>query len=84
LFRGERRVPRDVISAEGRRATHRPGELTEREREIAELVAHGRSNKEIAAALFLSEKTVGNALTSIYAKLGVRSRTQLARARSRN
>ena len=54
--------------------------LTEREREIAELVANGRTNKEIAATLYLSEKTVRNALTRIYAKLGVRSRTQLTRA----
>ena len=72
------------VSAEARRASPRPGDLTEREREIADLVAHGRSNNEIAAALFLSEKTVRNALTRIYAKLGVRSRTQLTRARSRD
>lgn len=52
--------------------------LTERERSIAELVAGGRSNKEVAAALFLSEKTVEANLTRIYAKLGVRSRTELA------
>ncbi|MDA0141950.1 helix-turn-helix transcriptional regulator, partial [Solirubrobacter deserti] len=54
--------------------------LTERERCIADLVAGGHSNKQIAATLFLSEKTVRNALTRVYAKLGVRSRTQLARA----
>ena len=68
------------MSAEGRRAAHGPATLTEREREIAELVAHGHTNKQIAAALFLSEKTVRNALTRIYAKLGVRSRTQLVRS----
>ena len=67
------------VSAEGRRAAPQPGELTEREREIAELVVNGRTNKEIAATLFLSEKTIRNALTRIYAKLGVRSRTQLTR-----
>ena len=72
------------VSAEGRRAAPRPGELTERERDIAELVANGRTNKEIAVTLFLSEKTVRNALTRIYAKLGVRSRTQLTSARSRD
>ena len=54
-------------------------ELSERERSIAELVAEGRSNKQVAAALFLSGKTVENNLSRIYAKLGVRSRTELAR-----
>ena len=55
-------------------------ELSERERSIAELVAEGRSNKEVAATLFISGKTVENNLSRIYAKLGVRSRTELARA----
>jgi DNA-binding NarL/FixJ family response regulator len=45
-----------------------------------ELVSEGHSNKPVAAALFLSEKTVEGALTRIYAKVGVRSRAQLARA----
>jgi DNA-binding CsgD family transcriptional regulator len=61
------------------RRTAGDGELSERERSIAELVAAGRSNKEVAAALFLSGKTVENNLSRIYAKLGVRSRTELAR-----
>jgi DNA-binding CsgD family transcriptional regulator len=67
------------VSAESRRAAQgrTPAVLTERERRIAELVAHGHSNKHIAATLFLSEKTVRNALTRVYAKLGVRSRSQL-------
>ena len=55
-------------------------ELTPREYAIAELVARGRSNKEVAGALFLSAKTVENNLSRIYAKLGVRSRAELARA----
>jgi DNA-binding NarL/FixJ family response regulator len=81
------------IAAEARRELRRIGarpavatrrtagdaELSERERSIAELVADGRSNKEVAAALFLSGKTVENNLSRIYAKLGVRSRTELAR-----
>jgi DNA-binding CsgD family transcriptional regulator len=54
-------------------------ELTEREREIADLVAEGRSNKQVAAAIFLSEKTIEHHLSRIYAKLGVRSRVELAR-----
>jgi DNA-binding NarL/FixJ family response regulator len=56
------------------------GELSGRERDIAELVAAGRTNRETAAALYLSEKTVENNLSRIYAKLGVRSRTELAAA----
>ena len=70
------------VSAEARRASQRTGAagLTAREREIAELVGQGRSNKEVAAALFLSEKTVENTLSRVYGKLGVRSRVELARA----
>jgi DNA-binding NarL/FixJ family response regulator len=52
--------------------------LSTREREIADLVADGRTNKEVATMLFLSEKTVENNLSRIYTKLGVRSRTELA------
>ena len=58
---------------------HRDGQLTERERTVAELVADGHPNKQVAAALFLSEGTIENTLTRIYAKLGIRSRTQLTR-----
>ena len=43
------------------------------------LVAEGRTNQEVAAALFLAERTVASHLTRVYAKLGVRSRTELAR-----
>ena len=46
---------------------------------MAALVAEGRTNREIASALFLSERTVGGHLTRIYSKLEVRSRTELAR-----
>jgi DNA-binding CsgD family transcriptional regulator len=54
-------------------------ELTPSERRIAELVAEGRTNKEVAATLFVAERTVESALTQIYRKLDVRSRTELAR-----
>jgi DNA-binding CsgD family transcriptional regulator len=54
-------------------------ELTETERRIADLVAEGRSNREVATELFLSRKTVEWNLSNVYRKLGVRSRTELAR-----
>ena len=53
--------------------------LTSAERRVVQEVAAGRTNREVAAALFLSERTVASHLTHIYAKLGVRSRTELAR-----
>jgi DNA-binding CsgD family transcriptional regulator len=53
--------------------------LTEGERRIAELVAAGKTNRETAAALFLSVHTVEGALKRVYRKLGVRSRTELSR-----
>jgi len=53
--------------------------LTAAERRVATLVAEGRTNREVASALFLGERTVASHLTHIYAKLGVRSRTELAR-----
>jgi DNA-binding CsgD family transcriptional regulator len=53
--------------------------LTAAERRVAVLVAAGRTNGEVAAQLFLGERTVAGHLTRIYAKLGVRSRTELAR-----
>jgi DNA-binding CsgD family transcriptional regulator len=52
--------------------------LTPAERRVAALVAEGRTNQEVAAALFLGERTVASHLTRIYAKLGIRSRTELA------
>jgi DNA-binding CsgD family transcriptional regulator len=55
------------------------GELTQAERRIATLVAEGRPNREVAAALFLTEHSVEAALTRIYRKLGIRSRAALAR-----
>lgn len=56
------------------------GELTPSERRVAELVASGKTNREVAAALFVSDRTVEGHLSHIYGKLGIRSRTELARA----
>ncbi|HZP72978.1 MAG TPA: AAA family ATPase [Gaiellaceae bacterium] len=55
------------------------GSLTPAEQRVAALVAEGRTKKEVAAALFLSVHTVDSTLRRVYAKLGVRSRAELAR-----
>ena len=68
---------RELARISGRRVDE-PDALTEGERRIAELVAAGSSNKDTAATLFVTVHTVEGALTRIYRKLGVRSRTQLA------
>jgi DNA-binding CsgD family transcriptional regulator len=54
------------------------GGLSEREREIALLVAQGRSNRELAEALVISQRTVEAHLGRLYAKLGFSTRAQLA------
>jgi DNA-binding CsgD family transcriptional regulator len=63
----------------GRRPQQQPGELTPAERRVAELAADGLANKEIASRLFVTVRTVEVHLKHAYVKLGVRSRTQLAR-----
>ena len=55
------------------------GELTATEERVAHLVADGLSNRQAAAELFVSVRAIESNLTKIYAKLGVRSRTELAR-----
>jgi DNA-binding CsgD family transcriptional regulator len=52
--------------------------LTPAEQRVAALVAEGKTNREVAAELFLGERTVESHLTQVYSKLGVRSRTELA------
>ena len=54
--------------------------LTETERQVAELVSSGLTNREVAAQMFISLRTVESSLSRTYRKLGVRSRTELARA----
>jgi DNA-binding NarL/FixJ family response regulator len=66
------RTPLSGTSAQGARFS----ELTERELEVVVLVAHGLSNREIAARLFLSEATVKTHVTRVLAKLGLRDRVQ--------
>ncbi|HET7516721.1 MAG TPA: helix-turn-helix transcriptional regulator, partial [Actinomycetes bacterium] len=65
-----------VAALRGRPAL--PGGLSAREAEVLALVAAGRTNREIAATLVLSPKTVARHLSNIFAKLGVSSRTQAA------
>ena len=54
--------------------------LSTREREVAELITERKTNREVAAELFLSEKTVESHLRNIFAKLGASSRVEVARA----
>jgi DNA-binding NarL/FixJ family response regulator len=54
--------------------------LTSTECRVADLVAAGHTNAEVAAQLFMSRRTVESHLSRIYRKLDVRSRTELARA----
>ena len=63
---------------QGRRASKGLGHLTAQERRVADLVASGRSNREIAASMGLAEKTVRNYLSNVFVKMDVPSRTALA------
>jgi len=58
--------------------TTEPDQLTRRERQIVEQIAQGKSNREIADALFIAEKTVESHVTNSLSKLGFHSRAQLA------
>ncbi len=60
--------------------SRRAGPLSRREEEVARLAASGRSNREVAEALVISERTVENHLYRVFIKLGVSSREELADA----
>ena len=73
-----------VLSEFGRLSTQKAAdnavfaELTDREREVLTEIGKGRRNKEIADTLFISEKTVKNHISNIFAKLEVNSRAEAA------
>ena len=72
---------RELAATQGRRrgrGAEALDRLTDHERRVASLVQRGARNREIAHALFVSERTVEYHLTNIYDKLKVRSRTELA------
>ncbi|MEV7046228.1 helix-turn-helix transcriptional regulator, partial [Amycolatopsis sp. NPDC051061] len=72
-------LARELLEESGGRL-RKPGAdvLTQREREVAELVAGGASNRDVAGALFVSPRTVELHLTNVYRKLAVDSRAELA------
>jgi len=72
------RGPRRARGGAGGRGSSLESALSPRELEVATLVGAGKRNREVAAALYLSEKTVESHLARIYDKLGVRSRAALA------
>jgi predicted ATPase/DNA-binding NarL/FixJ family response regulator len=73
--RSNAQAPADALSAS---PVSLPGALTRRELEIAELIADGRSNKAIAAALVISPATVARHIANMMTKLGFHSRAQIA------
>ena len=81
-----RRLGKASASRQRRAATTADGidALSGREREIAELVALGRTNREIAAELFVSEKTVEGHLRNVFIKLEVSARAAVAEAVGRS
>ena len=86
--RGARRTPRRRVGggrvgggrASGIAADIPSSGLTAREVEVLRLVAQGKSNREIAAELFIAEKTARNHIERVYTKLGVNNRTQASLA----
>jgi DNA-binding CsgD family transcriptional regulator len=84
--RTEQRLAERLLRSVGMRTWRRgsrstepgPAVLSGREREVAQMVSAGASNPEIAAALFLSRKTIERHVSNILAKLGLRNRAELA------
>ena len=72
----------DVVLYDPKQDGHNPllSELSEREAEILSLAAEGMTNHEIAAQLFLSERTVKNYINATYPKIGVHDRSEAVAA----
>jgi DNA-binding NarL/FixJ family response regulator len=73
--RGELRGIGEIV---GKRAARTRDDLTPQEGQIARLAHDGRSNSEIGARMFLSQRTVEWHLHNVFTKLGIRSRRELA------
>ena len=69
---------RDLLPEDGEESLHPLDGLSAREHDIVAMIARGHSNREIGEQLFISERTVKHHLTSIFGKLGLSSRLQLA------
>jgi two-component system, NarL family, response regulator DevR len=70
---------RSLPTAQGPVSDYNPlSSLTHQERAVLDLIAQGLTNREIAAAMFLSEKTVKNYVTRMLLKCNVRNRTEAA------
>jgi DNA-binding CsgD family transcriptional regulator len=72
------RARAELARISGRAAT--PGALTPAEERVAALVAEGKTNREVAAALFLSDRTVEGHLTHVFGKLGIKHRSEVGPA----
>src|SRR5207249_11608153 len=70
---------RDAREAGGERRATLPNGLTEREAEVLALVAAGNTNRQIAEALYLSQKTVARHVSNIFTKINAPTRTAAAR-----
>ncbi len=73
-----RRVLDQVRDMAGKGSEKKPTRLTENENKILKLIAEGKTNREIAAEIYLSEKTVKNYVSSILSKLNLRRRSEAA------
>ncbi|HYT81588.1 MAG TPA: LuxR C-terminal-related transcriptional regulator [Actinomycetota bacterium] len=86
VWRGDRaRALLRSLGGRARRAASAslgPAALSRRERQVARVAAEGQTAREIAERLFISERTVETHLANVYAKLGVRSKTELVRRAS--
>ncbi len=75
----QQRLLSAAVRAPAPQPDHDPDELTPRESDVLRLIAEGKSNREIARALFVSEATVKTHVNRIFAKTGSRDRTQAIR-----